>query len=582
MDRGQQTRNIFGGEAQAGGPGRAPDLAAELLQQFQALERRVLALETRLDGHASALSQGSRRPEPRPQPRPSGAATAFPVFGEAFLALAGAYLLRALTEYHLLPLLPGVAAGILYALLWLLLARRATPAKHLAAAVRGVTSGLILVPLLWEATVNLGALSAWGAAAVILLYASLGLGASWSGETAAMAWTSALAGVSASAALVFATRDLVPFCLVLLALAAGMEMAACCRRRLPGRWLAAVAADLALLFLASIAASPGEYVPIGAGTAVSLQIALPLIYLASTSVRALAQRDTLTALEIGQLGVVLLLGITGVLRVTHRAAAVELVAASSLLCGAFFYGISLACARAGSRRRNFYAYSSLGLLLVWFSLLMSLSGAALAAALALLALLGLIAGIRPGQEAFRWHGAACVLLGNVMSGLAGWAAGNVLGAAAGWTAPPGAAAITAAATFLGYLLIGKKREAWARFSAETVPALALAAAASWALAGLSAAALTGICGSPPAAPLCTALRTFVLTGLAVLLARGGMAWKRRELVWLVYFFMALVTYKLLAQDLLRGQTLSLFASLFFYGGALILLPRILQRSGAWS
>jgi hypothetical protein len=31
-----------------------------------------------------------------------------------------------------------------------------------------------------------------------------------------------------------------------------------------------------------------------------------------------------------------------------------------------------------------------------------------------------------------------------------------------------------------------------------------------------------------------ALRTFVLTALAVLLALGGVVWERRELVWLVY------------------------------------------------
>lgn len=65
--------------------------------------------------------------------------------------------------------------------------------------------------------------------------------------------------------------------------------------------------------------------------------------------------------------------------------------------------------------------------------------------------------------------------------------------------------------------------------------------------------------------------------MALLLALGGVAWKRRELIWLVYMFMALTAYKLLVHDLPGGQTLSLFASLSMFGAALILLPRILQK-----
>ena len=111
-----------------------------------------------------------------------------------------------------------------------------------------------------------------------------------------------------------------------------------------------------------------------------------------------------------------------------------------------------------------------------------------------------------------------------------------------------------------------------------MPVLVIVATASWALAGLAAGALSGLCGGALAGSLCGALRTFVLTLMAILLAFSGMAWKRRELLWLLYPFMALAGYKLLVQDLPRGQTLSLFASLFLYGGALILLPRILQKS----
>ena len=63
----------------------------------------------------------------------------------------------------------------------------------------------------------------------------------------------------------------------------------------------------------------------------------------------------------------------------------------------------------------------------------------------------------------------------------------------------------------------------------------------------------------------------------MLMAWAGAKWKRPELVWLVYPLILLIAYKLLRQDLLQEQTLPLFASLFLFGGALVLLPRILQK-----
>jgi len=80
-------------------------------------------------------------------------------------------------------------------------------------------------------------------------------------------------------------------------------------------------------------------------------------------------------------------------------------------------------------------------------------------------------------------------------------------------------------------------------------------------------------GSAPADTLGTA----VLTLLSVILAWSGMRWKRKELVWLVYGFMALAAWKLAARDFPNEHNLALVASLLFYGATLILLPRILQR-----
>jgi hypothetical protein len=70
------------------------------------------------------------------------------------------------------------------------------------------------------------------------------------------------------------------------------------------------------------------------------------------------------------------------------------------------------------------------------------------------------------------------------------------------------------------------------------------------------------------------LRTALLTAAAL-----AMAWSRRaELRRLAYPLMALAGLKLLAEDLQQGRSLTLFGSLIFFGGGLILLPRLLRRA----
>lgn len=74
-----------------------------------------------------------------------------------------------------------------------------------------------------------------------------------------------------------------------------------------------------------------------------------------------------------------------------------------------------------------------------------------------------------------------------------------------------------------------------------------------------------------------ALGTVVLTVLSCALARAATRWQRREFAWLVYGFMGLCAWKLATRDFPRGHSLSLVVSLMFYGGALIFLPRVLQK-----
>ena len=74
------------------------------------------------------------------------------------------------------------------------------------------------------------------------------------------------------------------------------------------------------------------------------------------------------------------------------------------------------------------------------------------------------------------------------------------------------------------------------------------------------------------------LATVVLTTFSVALAWASTHWSKRELAWLVYGFMGLGAWKLAIRDFANERSLALVISLLFYGGALILLPRMLRKA----
>ena len=117
-----------------------------------------------------------------------------------------------------------------------------------------------------------------------------------------------------------------------------------------------------------------------------------------------------------------------------------------------------------------------------------------------------------------------------------------------------------------------------------ISSLALAAHVVWITAGLAVYAIlamwwTGVGGGSGSAPADT-LGTVVLTGLSLALAWIGTHWRRPELVWLLYGFMALGAYKLATRDFINEHNLPLVVSLLCYGGALIVLPRMLRGKPA--
>src|ERR1017187_5666868 len=124
----------------------------DLILQVQDLRQRVLNLEERLGAVATPPAVPAAPPT-LPAAALDVSAGVLPenmvaVLGRMLVAIAGAYVLRALTEWNVLPAAAGVVIGLIYALIWLVVAARLPSEAKFAAALSSSTSVLIMAPLI--------------------------------------------------------------------------------------------------------------------------------------------------------------------------------------------------------------------------------------------------------------------------------------------------------------------------------------------------------------------------------------------------------------------------------------------------
>ena len=545
-----------------------PDPPADedaLLRRVRELEARVQRLEQHLDTSSDRAAFAGMPAAPQPaRIALSESSKAVPALGRALLGMAGAYVLRALTESQALPQKAGVFTAIVYAAAWLLWAARTPAGRRAESAVYSLTAALVLAPLLWESTLRFRVFSTGTAAATLLLFTLFGFVISWHKRLLIVATIAALTGVLTAVALLIGSHDVIPFLWLLLAIAAAVEASACFDHGLSERWLAAVAADLAValaLYLATNSRGlPETYAPIPRFGLLAAALALPAIYFASVLVRTLLRHSIFTPFEAIQLAITFLLVVVAGSRVSGAAI---IGAAACLACGSACYAVGFA--RWG---RNSHAYLSLGFLLAIAGSVLALPLAGAAMAWSGLAVLGAAA----ARPAFHWHGGAYLLLSFAASGVLAQATGILLDGSEAPAVPLPLVAQTAIAAAC-YCLA--RRAAIAQPLLQTL----LAALLFWPAAAIAAAALAvsyhALFGVVAPHAFCGAFRTGVLAAGALLLAAVGSLRKRPEFNPLVYPTFILGAYRLLLIDLRQDNKAALVLSLIAFGGALILLPRFI-------
>jgi hypothetical protein len=481
----------------------------------------------------------------------------------------------------------GVAIGLVYAMLWLVSAARTPAARRLETAVHGLTSVLVLSPLLFEATTRFHTISTWTAGALLLIFTLFGLAVSWRKDLLIVATFATLGGLGTSAALLLSTQDVLPFTFVFLAIALAMEVSACLNHWLSERWLTATAADLAVLLATWLVTNehglPEGYAAIPYAALLGAQVALLAIYLASTIVRTLLRGFTFTWFETAQCALAFLISVGGGLQVTsHDARVAPALALLALVCATACYLVSFLMLDRGGKEqgRNFHTYSTFGILLTVAGSRILLSGAGAALAWSVLAVAAIWVGGIFHRLTLKTHGCIYLLLALASSSALEQAAGLLLGSRA-W--PGGAPWAIWSGAFTASLCyaIGTRHAAavtpsWSSRALRVLVAGTAVCLVSGIAAGLLTAGYHAIFGTEATHAYCATLRTFVLSGGALLLAWSSARWQRLEFARLVYPVMALGAYRMVGVDLQQDRTAALFLSLLLYGGALIVLPKLLR------
>ena len=535
-----------------------------LEDDVQELARRVALIERQLGIGPSAAAAASAPPVRERQ----SLGNLPHLIGRALLGLAGAYLLRALTESGTLAAQSGVGAGILYAILWLVWAARTAAGARVETALHSLTAVLVLAPLLWEAVIRFHAVSSWAAAAILLFFTGFALAISWRKNLLILATIGTVAGLGTAAALLVATHDVLPFTLLFLAIAAAVETSACLEHWLSERWLAASAADLAVLLATWLVTNdrglPPGYAPIPHAALLAALVLLLAIYLSSTIVRTLLRGFTFTFFETAQCAFAVAIALNGCLRLSEEAPGIApAIGTLAALCAAACYVLTLVLREHG---RNFYTYSTFGILLAVVGTRILLPLDAVSVLWLLLAAACAWAGRRYGRQTLGVHGAVYLSLALICLGAFQQATSALLGTSGvQWAAVAGAVAAA--------VCYGLSGPGWLR--------LALGGMLVLLGAGLAAAALThsyhALLGLAASHSYCATLRTSVLAGGALALAWARARWQRVELGRLMYPLMLLAAYRLIADDIHQDRKAAAVISLLVYGAVMMTIPRMTKR-----
>jgi len=555
---------------------------AMLVESVARLEQRLAALEGPAEPDLIRRAQLPQAEAPTPSKAPpalGAAATATRILslaGRSLLVLAGAFLLRAVTDAGTVPTSVGIGLGFAYAAVWLAATHvAARSGRPLSATFHGVCSAVIGYPLIWEATTAFKVLPPQAAVLAIAGVTGVGLAVAWGCRLRPVAWVFTVAAVGTTVALE-TTEPMTAVASIYLVLL-GLVTFWIARSRdwflLP--WLPALVADLFVMRAVSVAGAP---VPGSVTVSVArlLVAALVVGYVGTVVAQVLVRRRPIDAFDVCQTVLSLVVGVAGGERLA-LGTGIGWLGAGVALAGAACYAAAFTVVeRDCGRGRNFAYVSTLAVALVLIGS-SYLGGALFVSGLwALLGLLTAFLGSRSDRMTLRVHGAVFATAAAIHGGLLAFAVDALTGPVTGaWRQPATSVHVVLAAVTASMVVVASSRRRrnlswWFR-----LPLVALVVISA---AGLCAeivrlfASLLDI-GSPAGLAM---VRTGVVSVGTLLLAALATRLQIPELRWVVYPILFALGVKILLQDLPAGRPLSIAVAFVFYGAALIMSPRLLR------
>jgi hypothetical protein len=557
-----------------------PDALTRLEARVGTLEQRVYALEHPAGAQGEIAAQAVNL-EPAPVNNEDHSASLaggmFPVLGKAMLGIAGAYLLRAAAESGSLPKTMAAAAAIAYALGWLVWASRVKAGDWLAGTTYACTSALILAPMLWELTLRFNVLPATVSAAVVCGFVVAASVLAWKRDFAPVLWVANGTAAAITLALAIATHQMAPFIAVLLLMVLIGEYAAGRGHGSGVRVMTALAADTAiwgLLYIYSSAESTrADYPTLSPVALLAPALGLLLIFGSSVIYRTVLKRKAITVFETIETMIAFLLASCSLIFFGPPASAVALGIFCVALSGVGYAG-AFAYFDSNRERRNYLVLASWSTALFLTGSMLCMPHGWQAVWLTLAAIAASIASRWLQRLVLEVHGLVFLLTAAWVAGLLHEIYDALAGAVSGM---PGlnVCAVSVGAVLCYAAVRPCRDKSWVRqVSSIVFAALVIAALAALTVQGLTW--LTALKVIPEAHHLAF-IRTLTVCVAAIALAYSGAHWRRMELTRIGYATLALLSVKLLVQDLRHGHLAFIAGSIFLFAITLIVVPRVARK-----
>jgi len=552
------------------------DRYAELEQRLAAVEERLLVLE----GTEQGVSRG---PDDAAPTLDTGLLSNAPThIGRILLIFGGAFLLRAITDEQIVPTAVGISMGTVYALFWLFMAYRTARNQNqrLNALFYGASSVFLALPLFVEATTRFELLSGRQGIFALTLFSAVSIWVAVARNLKGLCWVATGGSIATAFVMLNTSHNAVETSVFLILLGLGSLWAVYRRDWLGVQWLGAIGANMGVVVLAVLSSS--DRWSVQALTPFLMSATLLVAYLGSFAIRTHIRGQDVRIFEAVQ--GILIICISFLAAVVASRVGNDILSdagvMSLVLCGSA-YAMAFTPKTRAVRGRNFFFYSTMGLILVVAGSALVVSPGTAAAAWSLMALAMAWFSGRYGRVALSLQCTFLLLAAGVASGILVAGLNALIGdVVAEWPALLPSHVIIALTTVAClFIPVAQRSDRWGVFAG--LPQLIVLALSVWEVGGLLVVFLAPLLASAggPNADLAklAALRTAVLAASSVTLALSSRYKRWPEARWLAYPVLIVVGFKLLLEDFPHGEPVTLFIAFALVGSALILVSKLLSR-----